>query len=157
MAEYVGALDQGTTSTRFMIFNHSGGVVGIDQKEHEQIYPKPGWVEHDALEIWTRSAEVIRGALQKTGIKASDLAAVGVTNQRETDGGLGRRHRQAGAQRHRLAGHPHRHDLQRARQGRRSGPLPRQGRAAAGHLLLRPEGQVAAGERRGAAGQGGGR
>jgi glycerol kinase len=59
-------------------------VVGIDQKEHEQIYPKPGWVEHDALEIWTRSQEVIRGALQKTGIKASDLAAVGVTNQRET-------------------------------------------------------------------------
>ena len=84
MAEYVGALDQGTTSTRFMIFNHSGGVVGIDQKEHEQIYPKPGWVEHDALEIWTRSQEVIRGALQKTGIKATDLAAVGVTNQRET-------------------------------------------------------------------------
>ena len=84
MAEYVGALDQGTTSTRFMIFNHSGGVVGIDQKEHEQIYPKPGWVEHDALEIWTRCQEVIKGALQKTGIKASDLAAVGVTNQRET-------------------------------------------------------------------------
>jgi glycerol kinase len=84
MAEYVGALDQGTTSTRFMIFNHSGGVVGIDQKEHEQIYPKPGWVEHDATEIWTRSVEVIRGALQKTGIKASDLAAVGITNQRET-------------------------------------------------------------------------
>ena len=84
MAEYVGALDQGTTSTRFMIFNHSGGVVGIDQKEHEQIYPKPGWVEHDALEIWTRCQEVIKGALQKTGLKASDLAAVGITNQRET-------------------------------------------------------------------------
>ena len=84
MAEYVGALDQGTTSTRFMIFDHSGGVVGIDQKEHEQIFPKPGWVEHDALEIWTRCQEVIKGALQKTGIKASDLAAVGITNQRET-------------------------------------------------------------------------
>ena len=84
MAEYVGALDQGTTSTRFMIFDHSGGVVGIDQKEHEQIYPKPGWVEHDALEIWTRCQEVIKGALQKTGLKASDLAAVGITNQRET-------------------------------------------------------------------------
>ncbi|MGD0447085.1 MAG: glycerol kinase GlpK [Candidatus Dormibacteria bacterium] len=84
MAEYVGALDQGTTSTRFMIFNHSGGVVGIDQKEHEQIFPKPGWVEHDALEIWERSKEVIRVALQKTGLKASDLAAVGITNQRET-------------------------------------------------------------------------
>ena len=84
MAEYVGALDQGTTSTRFMIFNHSGGVVGIDQKEHEQIYPKPGWVEHDAMEIWERSKEVIRVALQKTGLKPSDLAAVGITNQRET-------------------------------------------------------------------------
>jgi glycerol kinase len=67
-----------------MIFNHSGGVVGIDQKEHEQIYPKPGWVEHDAMEIWERSKEVIRVALQKTGLKASDLAAVGITNQRET-------------------------------------------------------------------------
>src|SRR5271157_3348685 len=84
MAKYVGALDQGTTSTRFMIFDHSGGVVGIDQKEHEQIYPKPGWVEHDPAEIWTRCVEVIRGALKKAGITAADLAAVGVTNQRET-------------------------------------------------------------------------
>jgi glycerol kinase len=84
MAQYVGALDQGTTSTRFMIFDHSGQVVAIDQKEHEQIYPKPGWVEHDPAEIWTRSVEVTRGALAKAGIKASDLAAVGVTNQRET-------------------------------------------------------------------------
>jgi glycerol kinase len=84
MAKYVGALDQGTTSTRFMVFDHSGGVVAIDQKEHEQIYPKPGWVEHDANEIWTRSVEVIRGALAKAGLTAADLAAVGVTNQRET-------------------------------------------------------------------------
>jgi len=84
MAEYVGALDQGTTSTRFMIFNHGGGVVDFDQKEHEQIYPKPGWVEHDANEIWKRSQEVIKGALQKAGLQASDLAAVGITNQRET-------------------------------------------------------------------------
>jgi glycerol kinase len=67
-----------------MIFDHAGAVVGIDQKEHEQIYPKPGWVEHDANEIWTRSVEVIRGALDKAGITAADLAAVGVTNQRET-------------------------------------------------------------------------
>jgi len=84
MAKYVGALDQGTTSTRFMIFDHSGGVVGIDQEEHEQIYPKPGWVEHDPAEIWTRCGEVIKGALTKAGITAADLAAVGVTNQRET-------------------------------------------------------------------------
>jgi glycerol kinase len=84
MADYAGALDQGTTSTRFMIFDHAGQVVGIDQKEHEQIYPKPGWVEHDPMEIWQRSEEVIAGALQKNGLKASDLAAVGITNQRET-------------------------------------------------------------------------
>ena len=84
MADYVGALDQGTTSTRFMIFTHGGDVVAVDQKEHEQIYPKPGWVEHDANEIWERCQEVITGALQKAGIQASDLAAVGVTNQRET-------------------------------------------------------------------------
>jgi glycerol kinase len=84
MADYVGALDQGTTSTRFMIFNHEGGVVDVDQKEHEQIYPKPGWVEHDANEIWQRSQEVISGTLQKAGLQASDLVAVGITNQRET-------------------------------------------------------------------------
>jgi glycerol kinase len=84
MAQYVGALDQGTTSTRFMVFDHGGNVVAIDQKEHEQIYPKPGWVEHDPAEIWTRCVEVIRGALGKAGITASDLAAVGITNQRET-------------------------------------------------------------------------
>ncbi|MGH2635850.1 MAG: glycerol kinase GlpK [Actinomycetota bacterium] len=84
MAEYVGAVDQGTTSTRFMVFDHGGNVVGVDQKEHEQIYPKPGWVEHDPKEIWQRTQEVIDGGLSKAGISASDLAAVGVTNQRET-------------------------------------------------------------------------
>ncbi len=84
MADYVGALDQGTTSTRFMIFDHAGAVKGLDQKEHEQIYPKPGWVEHDPKEIWTRCQEVIDGALSKAGLSASDLAAVGITNQRET-------------------------------------------------------------------------
>jgi glycerol kinase len=84
MAKYVGALDQGTTSTRFMIFDHSGTVIAVDQKEHEQIFPKPGWVEHDAAEIWQRSQEVIKGALQKANSSASDLAAVGITNQRET-------------------------------------------------------------------------
>ena len=68
MADYVGALDQGTTSTRFMIFDHSGGVVAVDQKEHEQIYPKPGWVEHDPKEIWTRCTEVTEGALKKANI-----------------------------------------------------------------------------------------
>lgn len=84
MAKYAAAIDQGTTSTRFMIFDHAGKVVGVDQKEHEQIYPKPGWVEHDPMEIWRRTEEVIAGALQKSGVRASDIAAVGVTNQRET-------------------------------------------------------------------------
>jgi glycerol kinase len=84
MAKYAAAIDQGTTSTRFMIFDHAGKVVAIDQKEHEQIYPKPGWVEHDALEIWKRVQEVIDGALKKGHIDPKDIAAVGITNQRET-------------------------------------------------------------------------
>jgi glycerol kinase len=84
MTKYVAAVDQGTTSTRFMIFDHAGKVIGVDQKEHAQLYPKPGWVEHDPMEIWQRTQEVITGALQKANISAADLAAVGVTNQRET-------------------------------------------------------------------------
>ena len=84
MAKYAAAIDQGTTSTRFMIFDHSGKVVAVDQKEHAQIYPRPGWVEHDPLEIWTRTREVIHGALRKASINPEDIAAVGITNQRET-------------------------------------------------------------------------
>src|SRR5512136_189122 len=84
MTKYVGAVDQGTTSTRFMIFDHGGNVVGVDQKEHEQIYPKPGWVEHNPMEIWERCKEVMAGALSKFNVKLEDLAAIGVTNQRET-------------------------------------------------------------------------
>jgi glycerol kinase len=82
MAQYAAAVDQGTTSTRFMVFDHGGQVVSVDQKEHEQIYPKPGWVEHDPMEIWQRTQEVIRAGLEK--VKVEDIAAVGVTNQRET-------------------------------------------------------------------------
>jgi glycerol kinase len=82
MAQYAAAVDQGTTSTRFMVFDHGGQVVSVDQKEHEQIYPKPGWVEHDPMEIWQRTQEVVRAGLDK--VKAQDIAAVGVTNQRET-------------------------------------------------------------------------
>lgn len=84
MAKYAAAVDQGTTSTRFMIFDHAGRVVGVDQKEHAQIYPKPGWVEHNPIEIWERTQEVIEGALRKSGVDPKDIAAVGVTNQRET-------------------------------------------------------------------------
>ena len=84
MANYVGALDQGTTSNRFIIFDHNGRIIGVDQKEHEQIFPQPGWVEHNPIEIWQNAQEVIRGALAKAGISGSELAAIGITNQRET-------------------------------------------------------------------------
>src|SRR5258708_38559660 len=84
MASYIGALDQGTTSTRFMLFDRDGKIVASAQKEHAQIYPRPGWVEHDPEEIWLRTQEVIAGALRQSGIKPSDLAAIGITNQRET-------------------------------------------------------------------------
>jgi glycerol kinase len=82
--KYVGAIDQGTTSTRFMVFDRSARIVAAAQKEHEQILPRPGWVEHDALEILRRTQEVIREALEKRRLRPSDLAAIGITNQRET-------------------------------------------------------------------------
>jgi glycerol kinase len=82
--DYVGAIDQGTTSTRFMVFDRAGRIVSVAQKEHEQIFPRPGWVEHDPLEILRRTHEVIGEALEKRGLQAEDLAAIGITNQRET-------------------------------------------------------------------------
>ncbi|HZH53177.1 MAG TPA: glycerol kinase GlpK [Microvirga sp.] len=84
MAHYVGAIDQGTTSSRFIVFDRTGHIVSVAQKEHEQIYPKPGYVEHDPLEIWRNTQEVIAEALAKKGLAPKDLAAVGITNQRET-------------------------------------------------------------------------
>jgi len=84
MRKYVGAVDQGTTSTRFIIFDHDGKIVGLDQREHRQIFQKPGWVEHDPMEVWGNTAAVIRGALAKSGIMGEELAAIGITNQRET-------------------------------------------------------------------------
>jgi len=84
MAQYAAALDQGTTSTRCMIFDHGGQVVAIDQLEHEQIFPQAGWVEHDPAEVWQRTRQVMDAALTKSKASASDIAALGVTNQRET-------------------------------------------------------------------------
>ncbi|HEV2675666.1 MAG TPA: glycerol kinase GlpK [Aliidongia sp.] len=84
MARFVGALDQGTTSTRFIVFDRQGQIVSVAQKEHRQIYPKPGWVEHDPLEIWHNVGEVTARALEQAAIAPSDLTAVGITNQRET-------------------------------------------------------------------------
>ena len=84
MTDLVGAIDQGTTSTRFMVVDGSGRVVGMAQREHSQIFPQPGWVEHDPIEIWERTRQVIAGGLTDAGVTAADLSAVGITNQRET-------------------------------------------------------------------------
>jgi len=84
MGTYIGAIDQGTTSSRFIVFDRTGRIVSVAQKEHEQIYPKPGWVEHDPAEIWRRLEEVMTEAMAAKGLRPSDLAAIGITNQRET-------------------------------------------------------------------------
>lgn len=84
MPNYIGALDQGTTSTRFIVFDRAGQIVSTAQKEHRQIYPQSGWVEHDPEEIWLRTQEVISDAMRHRSLGPSDLAAIGITNQRET-------------------------------------------------------------------------
>lgn len=84
MSKYVMALDAGTTSNRCILFDKSGKICSVAQKEFTQIFPKPGWVEHNADEIWTTQLEVAREALEKAGAKATDIAAIGITNQRET-------------------------------------------------------------------------
>ena len=84
LAKYIMALDQGTTGSRAIIFNHSGSIVSTASKEFKQIYPKPGWVEHNPTEIWSSQIEVAKNALNKAGLKAVDIAAIGITNQRET-------------------------------------------------------------------------
>lgn len=82
--KYSGAIDQGTTSTRFMLFNHSGDIAAVHQIEHKQIYPKAGWVEHDAMEIWANTQECVSKALKQANIKPEEIASIGITNQRET-------------------------------------------------------------------------
>ncbi|MDP9008717.1 MAG: glycerol kinase GlpK [Pseudomonadota bacterium] len=84
MTRYVGAIDQGTTSTRFIVFDRGGNIITSAQKEHKQVFPQPGWVEHDPMEIWQNTQEVAGAALARAGLGPSDLAAVGITNQRET-------------------------------------------------------------------------
>jgi glycerol kinase len=84
MTRYVGAIDQGTTSTRFIVFDRAGRIVASAQREHQQIYPRPGWVEHDPVEIWRNTEQVIADAMRTGDLRASDLAAIGITNQRET-------------------------------------------------------------------------
>src|SRR5689334_13012017 len=84
MSQYIGAIDQGTTSTRFILFDQTGRIAGVAQKEHEQIYPQAGWVEHNPAEIWRRTEEVIAAALEQPGLRGAGVAAIGITNQRET-------------------------------------------------------------------------
>lgn len=84
MSKYIAAIDQGTTSTRCILFDQGGNIVAVDQKEHKQIYPRPGWVEPDAIEIWENTQRVARGTLDKSGKSVTEIAAIGITNQRET-------------------------------------------------------------------------
>jgi glycerol kinase len=84
MSSYIAAIDQGTTSTRLILFDRDGAIVTIDRREHEQLHPEAGWVEHDPLEIWRRTREVIGGALAGAAVEAGEIAAIGITNQRET-------------------------------------------------------------------------
>ena len=84
MPDYIAAIDQGTTSTRCMLFTHDGKIASAAQKEHTQIFPQPGWVEHDPLEIWDCTHSVVRQALDSKSISADQIQAIGITNQRET-------------------------------------------------------------------------
>ena len=84
MSKYILALDQGTTSSRAIVFDHEGDMLSVSQREFGQIFPQPGWVEHDANEIWSSQVGVATEAIARLGVKPSDIAAIGITNQRET-------------------------------------------------------------------------
>src|SRR5437868_14693182 len=83
-SSYILALDQGTTSSRAIIFDHDGNIISLAQKEFSQFFPQPGWVEHDPVEIWTSQVTVATEAIVKAGLKPVNIAAIGITNQRET-------------------------------------------------------------------------
>ena len=82
--KYIMSLDQGTTSSRCILFDHAGNICATAQREFRQYFPKPGWVEHDAVEIWRTTLEVAKNAMEKLSVQAEDIAAIGITNQRET-------------------------------------------------------------------------
>ena len=154
MAKYAAAIDQGTTSTRCMVFDHGGNVVSVAQKEHEQIYPKPGWVEHDVEEIWARTQEVVDEAMA-LGRRERGRRRRRRHHQPARDvGRVGPDDRQADPQRARLAGHPDGQARRRVLGGRRPGALPGEGRAPARDVLLRAEDPLAARQRRGRGGEG---
>ena len=139
MQRYVGTLDQGTTSTRFIVFDRSGRIVSSAQREHQQIYPHPGWVEHDPDEIWLRTQQVISEAMQAKNLRPADLVAIGVTNQRETTIAWDRRTGATHVQRHRLAGYARRRRRRGICARRRPGSFPPQTGLAASHLFQRDE------------------
>ena len=146
MGQFIGAIDQGTTSTRFIVFDRAGEIVASAQKEHAQIYPQPGWVEHAPMEIWRQHARGHRARrCSAAKLTARDLAAVGITNQRETTVLWDRRSGAAAAQRARLAGHARRSAgrvLSRAEGGKDR--FRAQHRTAARELLQRPQAALAA-------------
>jgi len=136
VANYIGAIDQGTTSTRFIVFDRGGRVISVAQKEHEQIYPNPGWVEHNPDEVWQRTREVIAEAMASGNLKPQDLAAIGITNQRETTVVWNRKTGKALAN-------------ALVWQDRRAGSLSRKDRAAAYYVFQRFEDSVDSGKREG--------
>ncbi len=136
MSRYVGAIDQGTTSSRFIVFDREGSVIALAQAEHAQIYPAPGHVEHDATEIWSKTQAVMREALEKGGLQPSDLAAVGITNQRETTVIWDRR--PASRSTTRWWQDTRNDGWWRNSPARAARPIPRPHRPAAGELLFWP-------------------
>ena len=151
MADYVLAIDQGTTSTRAIVFNHAGTIVSTGQIEHDQIFPKAGWVEHKPEQIWDNTRQVVGLALTKANINHTDLAAVGITNQRETavvwDKTTGKPVYNA------IVWQDTRTQAIVDELGRVRGPGQVQGdrRPTPRHLLLRPQGEVDPRQRRGCA------
>ena len=147
MASYLGAIDQGTTSTRFIVFDRAGRIVASAERNISRFILKPGWVEHDAEEIWRRTQEVIAGALQQQALQPSDLAAIGITNQRETTVLWERKTGKPVVQRAGLAGHSRRRGGGGNKPGRRAGSFSRSHRVTAHDVLQRIEDPVAAGKR----------
>ena len=139
---YILALDQGTTSSRAIVFDHDGAIVAVAQREFQQIFPRPGWVEHDPDEIWATQIGVAAEALGRARLRPRDIAAIGITNQRETTVVWDRETGAAGLQRDRLAGPAHRRLLRSAEAGRARGPHPRAHRPGHRRLLLRQQGRV---------------
>ena len=139
---YIMALDAGTTSNRCILFNKAGEICSVAQKEFAQYYPRPGWVEHDANEIWATQLGVALSAMNKVGARAEDIAAIGITNQRETTilisshHRLGQGDRGTHLPRHRLAVPPHQRILRRAKSPGPDGEIPAEDRPHHRRLFL---------------------